>query len=111
MFDNDEMRSTGAVPNADSLPASIVEEMNGTTDFTRRRRSERISSRSFGQAFAVLCDVVNESIALAEAKRSPHWSLYKRAIEEEIESLQANDTFDVVVPPAGAHVIGSAVEF
>ncbi|KAE9266532.1 hypothetical protein PR003_g32093, partial [Phytophthora rubi] len=94
---------TGEIPDADHLPNSLVEEFNGTPDLTRRRRSERISSRLIGQAFMVLCEAINEPMTLAEARRSPLWPLWKRAIEEEIEALRANDTFDLVEPPSDAH--------
>ncbi|KAE8999688.1 hypothetical protein PR002_g18388 [Phytophthora rubi] len=50
-------------------------------------------------------------MTLAEARRSPLWPLWKRAIEEEIEALRANDTFDVVEPPPDAHIVGSTVKF
>jgi hypothetical protein len=111
MADHDQPPATEALPNEDSLPDDMVEAINGTTEFTLRRRSERVSSRTIGQAFAVLCEVINEPLTLREARRSPQWSLWKQAIVEEIQALRKNDTFDVIDPPPGAHIIGSTIKF
>jgi hypothetical protein len=111
MADHDQPPATEALPNEDSLPDDMVEAINGTTEFTLRRRSERVSSRTIGQAFAVLCEVINEPLTLREARRSPQWSLWKQAIVEEIQALRKNDIFDVVDPPPGAHIIGSTIKF
>ncbi|KAE8985413.1 hypothetical protein PR002_g22645 [Phytophthora rubi] len=56
-------------------------------------------------------DVSLEPLTLEEARRSPQWTEWKKAILAEIEALRANGTFTVVTPPAGAHVIGTTMNF
>ncbi|KAF4148287.1 Reverse transcriptase (RNA-dependent DNA polymerase), partial [Phytophthora infestans] len=81
--------------NAALFPTAIFEELNEATDLTRRRRSERISSRNIEAAF----------LAMTE------WSEWEKAIRVEIEALGSNGTFTLVTPPTGAHVIGTTMNF
>ncbi|KAF4145511.1 Reverse transcriptase (RNA-dependent DNA polymerase) [Phytophthora infestans] len=97
--------------NAASYTTALVEELNGATDLTRRRRSERISSRNIGAAFLAMTEVIQEPLTLEEARRSPQWSKWEKAIRVEIEALRSNGTFTLVTPPAGAHVIGTTMSF
>ncbi|KAF4136870.1 Reverse transcriptase (RNA-dependent DNA polymerase), partial [Phytophthora infestans] len=97
--------------NTASFPTALVEELNKSTDLTRRGRSERISSRNIGAAFLAMTEVIQEPLTLEEARRSPQWSEWEKAIRVEIEALRSNGTFTLVTPPAGAHVIVTAMNF
>jgi transposase InsO family protein len=48
-----------------------------------------------------------EPSTLAEAKRRPDWSLWEKAIEEELATLKAAGTWRLEEAPPGANVIGS----
>jgi hypothetical protein len=48
-----------------------------------------------------------EPRTLAEAKRRPDWPLWEKAIEEELATLKANNTWRYENAPPGANVIGS----
>jgi hypothetical protein len=78
---------------------------------TRTRRSERISSRAVNAAFMCLAEVIGEPLNMAEARRSPQWPEWERAVKIEIQALEANRTFVVVDPPPGAHVLANTVQF
>ncbi|GMF31261.1 unnamed protein product [Phytophthora fragariaefolia] len=97
------------------LSSTQVAEFNGNPDLTRVRRSERISSRNISAALSAahvaLREVINEPVNLREARASKQWLLWEKAIREEIAALRANDTFELVDPPPGAHVIGSTFVF
>jgi hypothetical protein len=44
---------------------------------------------------------------LAEAKRGRDWPLWEKAIHEELATLKAAGTWDLVEAPAGANIVGS----
>jgi hypothetical protein len=48
-----------------------------------------------------------EPSTLAEAKHRPDWSLWEKAIEEELATLKATGTWRLEEAPPGANVIGS----
>ena len=48
-----------------------------------------------------------EPRSLAEAKRGGDWPLWEKAIHEELETLKAAGTWDLVEAPKGANVVGS----
>ncbi|KAE9052152.1 Retrovirus-related Pol polyprotein from transposon TNT 1-94 [Phytophthora rubi] len=98
-----------------ALTPEQVAALNGFETHTHLRRSERVANRSLGlvlsAAHVTLREVIREPLNLREAKASTEWLLWERAIREEIEALRANDTFDLVEPPIGAHIIGSTIVF
>lgn len=93
------------------LTTEAVEAVNGTSDLTRRRRSERISARAIGSAFLCLVEIIREPLTVAEARRSPQWPHWEEAIRKEIHALRTNNTFVLVDPPPGAHVLNNTVQF
>lgn len=94
-----------------SVPAEAVEMINGTSELTRRRRSERISARELSAAFICLTEVIREPLNVAEARRSPQWPQWKNAIRIEVQALAANQTYTLVDPPPGAHVLDNTIQF
>jgi hypothetical protein len=88
-----------------------VESSNGTSELTRRRRSERISARNLDAAFLCLTEIIWEPLTVAEARQSPQWPAWEQAIRVELEALKANGTYLLVDPPPGAHVLGNTVQF
>ena len=48
-----------------------------------------------------------EPRTLAEAQKRPDWPLWKKAIEEELASLKAAGTWELVDAPKGVNVVGS----
>ena len=59
-------------------------------------------------AFAVsVSDAVGEPRSYSEATRSPHRVQWEQAMQEEIDSIKANDTFTLVPLPPARKAIGS----
>ena len=48
-----------------------------------------------------------EPRSLAEAQKRPDWLLWERAIEEELATIKAAGTWEVVEKPEGVNVVGS----
>ena len=48
-----------------------------------------------------------EPPSLAVARKSPDWPAWEKAIHEELDVLQAAQTWETVIAPAGANIIGS----
>ena len=44
---------------------------------------------------------------MKEARSGPDWLLWEKAIEEELAVLKAAGTWELVVSPAGANIVGS----
>nr|VWO99127.1 Uncharacterized protein [Ganoderma boninense] len=74
-------------------------------------------SQDWGMAAHVLVaqaagdPIGSDPLSLREAQASPDWPQWERAIEVEMENLRAHGTYDLVVKPPGAHVIGSKLVF
>lgn len=49
--------------------------------------------------------------SLREAQEAPDWPKWEQAIAVEMDNLRAHGTYDLVVRPEGAHVIGSRLVF
>lgn len=68
------------------------------------RRSIRIVAQITGQALsaegATLDAIIQAPQNLREAKNSKDWPRLEKAIQEEIQALRDNDTFEVVGPPS-----------
>jgi hypothetical protein len=62
-----------------------------------------------GYAFAAVTrdSEALEPRSLAEAKRGGDWPLWKKAIHEELATLKAAGTWDLVEALAGANIVGS----
>jgi len=50
---------------------------------------------------------VEEPKSYRQAKVSPHWSDWKKAMDEELKSLEENDVWDVIPKPAGRKIVAS----
>jgi len=50
---------------------------------------------------------VEEPKSYPQAKVSPQWSDWKKAMDEELKSLQENDVSDVIPKPAGRKIVAS----
>lgn len=94
-----------------SWSQDAVERENGTSDLTRRRRSERLSARGINAAFMTLTEVIREPLTIAEARRSDQWPAWEQAIRTELDALKSNGTYDLVEPPPGAHILGNTIQF
>ncbi|KAE8876583.1 hypothetical protein PF005_g14085 [Phytophthora fragariae] len=88
-----------------------VEAINGSASLTDRRRSERIQARDLSAAFLCLAEVIREPLNMAEARRSPQWPEWERAVHVEIKALEDNDTFELVRLPPGTRALDNTVQF
>jgi len=50
---------------------------------------------------------VEEPKSYPQAKVSPQWSDWKKAMDEELKSLKENDVWDVIPKPAGRKIVAS----
>ena len=64
-----------------------------------------------GEEYALAAEISEtealEPRNLAEAKSSPDWALWDKAIQEELSVLKAAGTWEVVDAPKGANIVGS----
>ena len=63
--------------------------------------------------FALAANPSNSSdpLTLSQATKRPDWHLWEAAIQEELKSLEAFDTFEVVDLPLGKHPVGCKYVF
>lgn len=70
-----------------------VERVNGTDELIRQRRSERINARNIGEAHLVMMEQISEPATYEEARASPHWEQWAKAMVTEIRALLTNGTW------------------
>jgi hypothetical protein len=63
------------------------------------------SSDSEGSFLAAI--LIDEPSSYRQAKSSPEWSDWKKAMEEELESLKENDVWTVVPRPTNRKIVDS----
>jgi len=51
--------------------------------------------------------LINEPKSYRQAKVSPQWSDWKKAMEDELKSLKENDVWDVIAKPVGRKIVAS----
>jgi len=102
------MWSTDA--NAPLLPPGVqLLAEGGADDEVLADLLADIPSHVEGYVFAavIASSEALEPRSLAEAKRQPEWSLWEAAINEELATLKAAGTWELVDAPGGANVVGS----
>ncbi|GMF56103.1 unnamed protein product [Phytophthora fragariaefolia] len=112
IFDSDTMTTNS---KRHSSSSTRIAEYTGKPPPPNLRRSERIANLSTSVALSAAHvqahEIIQEPVNLKAARASTEWHLWEKAIRDEIEALRANDTFDLVGPPPGAHIIGSTIVF
>ncbi|GMG18240.1 unnamed protein product [Phytophthora fragariaefolia] len=111
-FDSDTMTTNS---KRHSSSSTRIAEYTGKPAPPNLRRSERIANLSTSVALSAahvqLQEIIQEPLNLKAARASTEWHLWEKALRDEIKALRANDTFDLVDPPPGAHSIGSTIVF
>jgi hypothetical protein len=96
---DDFLEPEGAPPENADAP-----DGEGDTQFT-------LPAADFVQEYAMVAEISEaealEPRNLKEAKARPDWPLWEKAIEEELKVLKESETWELVVPPDGANIIGS----
>ncbi|KAE9045316.1 Retrovirus-related Pol polyprotein from transposon TNT 1-94 [Phytophthora rubi] len=104
-----------------------VVETNGDARLTENRSSERLSARKIGKlletrtskrlaakainaAYICFTEVIREPINLADARKTPQWPEWEKATWTEVRALEANDTYELVHLPVGAHALDNTVQ-
>jgi hypothetical protein len=92
-----------------SFSLAEVEAVNGTSSLIDRRRFERISTREVGPAMIALTEDIREPLNITEARRSKQWPHSCRAVNEELDALAKNDTFELVEAPENELILDNTV--
>ncbi|GMF31060.1 unnamed protein product [Phytophthora fragariaefolia] len=111
-FDSDTITTNS---KRHSSSSTRIAEYTGKPAPPNLRCSERIANLSTSVALSAahvqLHEIIQEPVNLNAARALTEWHLWEKAIRDEIEALRANDTFDLVDPPPGAHIIGFTIVF
>ena len=73
----------------------------------RRSQRERCPPNYFGERATLADSKMNEPVTVKEALSRPDKEKWWKAMEKEMESLHANDVWDLVELPANREVVGS----
>ena len=73
----------------------------------RRSKTERRPPDFYGVRVNITSETLNEPTSIAEALSSPDKAKWEDAMKKEMQSLHANDVWDLVKLPANRKVVGS----
>ena len=86
------------LPSISDVPGEVL-EADEPDDWMMMMESSMTAQMSEMEAL--------EPSTLAAAKKSPDWPAWEKAIQEELDTLKAAGTFETVIPPEGANLVGS----
>ena len=86
------------LPSTSDVPGDVL-ELNEPVDWMMAMEESLMAQMSEMEAL--------EPPSLAVARKSPDWPAWEKAIREELDVLQAAETWETVSEPAGANIIDS----
>ena len=86
------------LPSISDVPGEVL-EADEPDDWMMMMESSMTAQMSEMEAL--------EPSTLAAAKKSPDWPAWEKAIQEELDTLKAAGTWETVIPPEGANLVGS----
>ena len=103
---------TSMRPSQSSIPVRTPSTKSSRADtFEGQGTSDQLMSVNCAEEYALASEISDaealEPRSLTEEKFRADWPLWKSAIEEELASLKAAGTWELVFPPEGANIVGS----
>ena len=86
------------LPSISDVPGEVL-EADEPDDWMMMMESSMTAQMSEMEAL--------EPSTLAAAKKSPDWPAWEKAIQEELDTLKAAGTWETVISPEGANLVGS----
>ena len=86
------------LPSISDVPGEVL-EADEPDDWMMMMESSMTAQMSEMEAL--------EPSTLAAAKKSPDWPAWEKVIQEELDTLKAAGTWETVIPPEGANLVGS----
>lgn len=114
-FDEDTVPVTRAISqqdeDSDDEPVDDVtsqeqEEQNQEPVPLRRSQRERRSPDRYGEWVAAVAQDYESPRSFSEAMKNPDKGRWQSAMKDEMDSLKANDVWELVSPPTGRKVLG-----
>jgi Reverse transcriptase (RNA-dependent DNA polymerase)/Integrase core domain/GAG-pre-integrase domain len=101
------------IPRGVQLPSQVPENLhqNEGAELEGEGQAEYIMSAENYDGYALAAEISEaeglEPRSFAEAQRRPDWPLWETAINDELETLKRNGTWELTSAPDGANIIGS----